>query len=798
MTRRESLQRTIRRCLHAAAAIALLSATWPAQAQDLDGRPVADIAIDAPAALQQPVRTAVVARRGEPLDPTDLRRSIQNIYALGRVSDVQVESEETPAGLRLHFKVLPAARVETILFEGDSPLPRRDLRDTLTTTQGDHITRALLEEQATRLQAALSARGYLGAVVEPELLLGNDGLSGTLVFHLRPGGATRLAHLDLLGDLGISAAAVREAFGLSEGEAFRDDRLGDGIENVRRRLAEARFFYASVTIEDQALNQAENTADLTLRIDAGPRVELEFRGWDRSEEELRNMLPFVESASVADWILNQARADLITELQAQGYWKPLVSYGRVRDDEGRNVQVTFTVAPVRRTNVKQVEIEGNAAFAEERLLELLQTHAAGVLRGARFSSDTWEQDQRAVVAFYRRAGFLQARVVDAPVTFDPDLDGLLAVIQIEEGERTTVDGLTIDIHGRIGDYGIDAADWASALATRDGGPFDPDALRQDETRLRIILSNQGFPRAQVSSEVDEGNDPYRVRVRFTVDPGRRTRVGTVLISGNETVREDVIRRQLTLYPGSPFTQESVILSQSNLYRLGIFARVDIDTAVPNSIETEPTVVVRVTEGSSKRLSWGLGYSTEEQVRGTFVLGEDDLWGRNHRATMSVRASFVEQRARFIYTDPYLLGRSLEGSLVGYYESVAEEGYNVQRIGVSAQVVKRHTNWLSSIWRYSYRDQQTYNVDIDPAELRPEDTDALVGSIGYSLLIDTRPNPIDPRSGSYHSVDVEWAAKAFGSQPDYIKLFGRSYWYWEVPGNAVFVAAARAGWAMPYR
>jgi outer membrane protein assembly complex protein YaeT len=784
--------------LLAAAAIAMLPAARPAQAQGADGRPVADIVVDAPAALVDPVRSAVVARVGEPLDATDVRRAIQNIYALGRVSDVQVAEENTGNGVRLRFRVLPAARVEAIRFEGSSPLGRRDLRNALSTAQGDRITRALLEEQAARVQEALSDRGYLGAVVEPELLLSADLLSGTLVFHLRPGAATRLDRLGFVGDLGITEAAAREAFGLREGGVFRYDQLGEGIERLRRSLAENRFFYANVEIEDQALNQAQNTADLVLRIDAGPLVNLQFRGWDRSEEELRSMLPFVESASVADWILNQARADLIAELQRQGYWKPLVSYGRVRDEEGRNVEVTFTVAPVRRTALRRVELRGNTAFPEQQLLELLQTHASGVLRGARFSSATWEEDQRNLVAFYRGAGFLQARIVDAPVRYDPDLDGLVAVMEIDEGGRTHVSELQIDILGELDEYGIDSSGWVDQLTTRGGGPFDPDAVRQDETRLRILLSNQGFPRAQVRSEVDEGEDPYQVDVRFTVQPGRRARVGTVLISGNETVRDDVIRRQLTLVPGSPFTQESVILSQSRLYRLGIFARVDIDTAVPDTIEAEPTVVVRVTEGSSRRLSWGLGYSTDEQVRGTFVLGEDNLWGLNHRATMSVRASFVEQRARFIYTDPYLLGRRLEGSLVGYYENTAEEGYNVQRVGVSAQVVKRHTSWLSSIWRYSYRDQQTYDVQIDPADLQPEDTDALVGSLGYSLLIDTRPNPIDPRSGSYHSVDVEWASRAFGSQPDYIKLFARSYKYWEAPGNSVFVAAARAGLAVPYR
>jgi outer membrane protein insertion porin family len=122
---------------------------------------------------------------------------------------------------------------------------------------------------------------------------------------------------------------------------------------------------------------------------------------------------------------------------------------------------------------------------------------------------------------------------------------------------------------------------------------------------------------------------------------------------------------------------------------------------------------------------------------------------------------------------------------------------VQRLGTSVQLVKRHSDSLTSIGRYSFRNQQAFDILIDPDELEPEDRDAIIGSVIYSLLRDTRPNPIDPHGGNYHTIDAEWAANGLGSESDYVRLFGRSYWYWEAPGDAVLVAAARAGLAVPY-
>jgi len=762
------------------------------------GVPVASIFVRAPEPLRASATEAVAVRVGTPYDIADMRRSLQNIYSLGNVSDVQVSGEQTPGGLRLEFVVLPAAHVHELRFAGDSPIRKGTLQDAMTGAIGDRVSRQWLERQADNVQQALSGHGYTRARVEPELVLDNSGLEATVVFHLDAGMATRLSRLDFVGDLGVSEAEVRAAFGWTEGAVFRSVELGDAIDRVRRALAEAHFFYADVSIGSQATSLAANTEELQIQIDAGPRVELNVRGWTGGDEELREMLPFYEETSIADWILIQARADIIAELQRQGHWKPLVSYGRQRDDAGRNVVVDFTIAPASEADLQRVDIEGNSSIDTETLRGLMETRQRGLLRRAPFVTSIWEQDQRAVLGRYRASGFLQARITEAPVSRDPELGGLRAVLRIDEGAQTVVSQVDIVTDAGLSGYGLDSSGWSSELQLRTGGPYDPAAVRSDETRLRILLANQGYPRALVSSEITEHADPYAISVAFSVFPGRRVRVGQLLISGNRRVNEDVIRRELSLVPGSAFTQEDAIRSQSRLYQLGLFSRVDIDTARPDSVETEPTVVVRVEEGSSRRLSWGLGYSTEEQARGLLVVGEDNLWGLNHRATTSIRASFAEQRVRFIYTDPYLFGRHVEGSGVAYFESIDQEGFKVQQFGASFQAVKRHSENLTSIGRYSFRNQQAYDIEIDDDLIRPEDRDAVVGSIIYSLLADTRPNPIEPRSGNYHTFDTELAARGLGSESDFFKVFGRSYWYWGMPNDAVIVAAARVGVAIPYR
>ncbi|MCH7825761.1 MAG: hypothetical protein IH849_13250, partial [Acidobacteria bacterium] len=553
------------------------------------GIPVSAILVHAPDVLYQPATEAIAIRVGAPFEIADMRRTLQNIYSLGAVSDVQVNGRETEdGGVLLEFTVLPAAHLHAVRFVGDNPFRRSILENALTAALGDRISRQMLQAQADRVQRALANRGYEQARVEPELVLDETKLEGTIVFHLDAGSATRLRRLQFVGDLGISEAEVRDAFGLVESSVFRADDLGDSIDRLLQRLAEARFFYANVEIGPGAVNLSENTRDLQVIIEAGPHVELNLRGLDRNEQELRDMLPFFAATTVADWILKQARADIIAELQQQGHWKPLVAFGRERDPEGRNVVVNFTVIPARRADVERIDIVGNEQIPTETIRGAMRTEERRLLRGAPFLSATWEQDQRDILALYRRSGFLQARIVDT-VTYDDEIGGLRVRLEIDEGRRTIVDQVVINPQTHLEAHGIDASGWAQEIQLRAGGPYDPDALRRDETRLRILLANQGFRRATVIGEVHERPDPYSIGVTFSVFPGPRVRVGQLLISGNQKVRDEVIRRQLSLVPGSPYTQESVILSQSRLYQLGLFSRVNIDTARPDSTETEPTV-----------------------------------------------------------------------------------------------------------------------------------------------------------------------------------------------------------------
>jgi len=342
---------------------------------------------------------------------------------------------------------------------------------------------------------------------------------------------------------------------------------------------------------------------------------------------------------------------------------------------------------------------------------------------------------------------------------------------------------------------IDASIWDGALQQFAGGPFDPGAVRRDANRLRALFANAGYPRAIVTSDVK--HDERGVTVAYDILPGDLQRVSKVLVAGNDATRNDVIERELAFGPGAPFSFANLLETQSRLYATGLFSQVDVAPALSDDLAVSQPLVVRVQEAPPLFITYGAGFDTEEKLRGTFTIGHNNIGGRNQELSFSTRASLREQRFRVLFREPYFLGGRTEGTATTFYTNEQEASFKVQRYGVSFQLLLQHSDRVASLPRLVFRDTSTYDVEIDPELIRPEDQSTRVGAVTYSLIVDTRPNPIDPTNGFFSTTDVEVATRLLGSNTDFVTLLGRWFGYRSLTDRLTLALGARAGIKIPY-
>ncbi len=98
------------------------------------------------------------------------------------------------------------------------------------------------------------------------------------------------------------------------------------------------------------------------------------------------------------------------------------------------------------------------------------------------------------------------------------------------------------------------------------------------------LRDHGHPYASVRMAEDPGSDAHQHVITFRADPGPIARHGEIDISGNTSVSDNVVRRQLSFKPGDLYQLSKLRESQRRLYGLELF---DFANVQPLQTEEKP-------------------------------------------------------------------------------------------------------------------------------------------------------------------------------------------------------------------
>lgn len=265
-----------------------------------------------------------------------------------------------------------------------------------------------------------------------------------------------------------------------------------------------------------------------------------------------------------------------------------------------------------------------------------------------YDRNVFERDLQRIERWYRARGFYDARVTstdfDPPVaalndrTTDADRQDvcerddegegcrLELEITIEEGEPVLVESLSLTGHEQLRESVREALTNAWKLEV--GERFDEALYDRSKRAMLRVLHDETFGCARVRGRGVEGQElgveidveSRLARVALHVEPGPRCEIGTIRVSGNEDLDEDVIRSVAGLEPGMPFTEALLDEAQHFVYSLGTFSTVDV-IGTPQRIDDVCTgtvdVEIRVTPG--RRFRYGLGGGV---LAGTYTAGSE--------------------------------------------------------------------------------------------------------------------------------------------------------------------------------
>jgi outer membrane protein assembly complex protein YaeT len=333
-----------------------------------------------------------------------------------------------------------------------------------------------------------------------------------------------------------------------------------------------------------------------------------------------------------------------------------------------------------------------------------------------------------------------------------------------------------------------------------GATFSPRRLAESEQALKDRFDARGYPDVNVESKVALAGE--RADVAFDITAGDRKTVGEIAIQGNLVTKQRTIAQALTFGRGDFLSTQSLLKTQQQLYRTGLFSNVKLTFApVPGGDGQAQTVTVRVDEAPPLSLGLGVGYDSTDGPRASFLIGYSNVGGRNVAMTFQARVSAKENQEVLTLRRRHVFGNTIDSLASLLYEKTAEDSFSSKRRAASIRLEHRpKPRWIRFL-RYTIQDVDIFDITDAPEALVKIFDDKLsnlrLADVGLGLVRDTRDDAFAATRGSYGSIEGSVFSKLLGSEATFAKLFVRGSFTMSLPRGNRLALFLRAGAEQPF-
>jgi outer membrane protein assembly complex protein YaeT len=735
---------------------------------------------------------------GEPLTDLRVRRTLRNLQASGRGTAVEIYTRPAGAGDGggvVAVVVLRAVvQVSSVTIDGQLGLRKEDLYDALVQRAAQPLSEDQVLAGLYNLGKLYEESGYFEAKVRIEVKTDPATQQAAVVYHVTSGPQAVLDAIDFAGPIApFKAPDLLRQLGIEKGAGFARGAAQAGAERLERWLVTQHHNLARVQ-EPKIERQAGGRVRLTYPIDVGPRLEVQVKGADFDRLRKNGLLPFLGPEGYDAALLDQAQQRIKEFYQKDGYYHVQVESVETRA-EGV-LALTITVQPGSQFVLENVNFTGNKGLSDKELAQHVQLSAKKLLAlgSGRLVDSVRDQDLDNLRSFYASQGYTEAKV--GPPQVDESGDRLRLTIPIVEGPRQLVGAMKFE--------GIDALNLDALkreLPLRAGGPFHPALRDQTLDTVRSAYADRGFDLVQVTATEAWNADHTRVDLTLSVVEGPQAVVDRIIVRGNQHTKTEVIERTVGLAKGQPVSRSRLLEAERALYRLGIFSRVSVDLTRAGLGVSGRDVVIRVEEGKSKTLTYGLGWASDEGVRATIGYTYGNVGGLAYNLSTDFRFSERQDRiARILFDQPtfFRFPVPVTSSLFYIVSEDVNRGFVVTKYGARTQATK-----VLGLWHYSlgldYRvDKVKLGKGVALNNLERQDRPYSIASVIPSVLYDRRDDPFVPTRGWSALFQPQLSAPILGSDAKFLKLFTQETALVNLGRPGVLAGSIRLGAIEPFR
>ena len=475
--------------------------------------------------------------------------------------------------------------------------------------------------------------------------------------------------------------------------------------------------------------------------------------------------------------------------------------------------IVFYITENKKVKIGKIIFEGNHAFSDRRLRKVLKETKQQrwyLFWRSYFDKNKYSEDKESLVAFYRNKGYRDLIISSDSISYRKNKRRMNLHLQIFEGPRYKYGQFSLE--GNIL-YSDDELKRRLGLSV--GDYFNEEAFNSAVyERMQGLYMDRGYIYSQIETQMTPvGEDS--LDIHFVIIENKKVYVRNILISGNTKTRENVVRRELKIFPGDIFNRNKLIRSQREVWILNYFSNV-----IPDVIrvdEDEVDLDVSVEEKSADRAQANIGFTGEYGITGGGGVEFNNFRGLGQRLNLSFNTgtnySVYQTPSKYrsvslSFTDPMVMDTpNLVGFSVFYTFRGAATNYSFpldfSMFGGSLSWGRRFRwpddffrgHWVLRGVQKEYSAESTTSTDLGPYE-------NLLGqiSLGFNItqviIRDSRDRPEFTTSGSRFSLETTISGGPLGGNEDFHKHVLNLEWFTPTFWKFVLMSSIKLGAIKP--
>ena len=394
----------------------------------------------------------------------------------------------------------------------------------------------------------------------------------------------------------------------------------EDIDNIIKRLYETKFF-SKVSINF-------SNGILKITVVENPIINSILVQGEPTTKYVKAILELLSLKEKSSYIKGEVKQDLETVknfYKSLGYYSPKVE-ARIQEVKGtQNVlNLIFSVERGKREKISKIYFIGDKKIKTKRLRDVIASEEAKfwkvISSNVYLNSERIELDKRLLKRYYLSNGYYDAQILSSNV-FLKEKDGIELTFSINAGKRYRIKKLSTNIQP-VFDKTI-FRPLESDFKKYAGEYYSPFKVTKILENIDEIIDDNELQFVQHS--VSETIDGDFIDIEFKIYEGRKVTIERVNIIGNTVTNDDVIRSELLLDEGDPFSKVKLEKSISNLKARQIFKSVN-EKLLDGSANDLKVLEITIEEKPTGEISAGAGTGTDGTTF-SFALRENNYLGK---------------------------------------------------------------------------------------------------------------------------------------------------------------------------